>query len=1576
MKRIFLLLVLSGIFTLSLRAQKGKDGALTVSAANTTVNAYTTLTADVNPNATSITVASTASFAAGDLIMIIQMQGATINTNIGWWNPTDSTYGEVLFYRSCGNYQLAQINAVPNGTTLNLDCAVQDTYKVAGKTQIVKIPRYTALTINSGGVLTCPTWNGTTGGVLAVEVDGNIVVNSGGLIDATGKGFRGGARHQAATGSFGIDNVVVSNPNHGAEKGEGIAGSQADYDVIWTPSGASGAGRYGRGAPANGGGGGLANNSGGGGGANGGFIPGGWNGYGIVDHGPANAYDQYWNLEASPSRANIVSTGGGRGGYKFSSANQNVTLAPGNSAWSGDYRRNLCGFGGRPLDYSTGKIFMGGGGGAGEDNDGYGGKGGNGGGIIFMVGYGTLSGNGIIRSNGAKGDSTKATGPNNDYYGRDGAGGAGGGGTILVKCNTITASNFEAKGGNGGNVNIYKGSLYFNTINDGYGPGGGGGGGYVSLSGGSAAPDVSGGNNGIQLGTHGNSSIRNNFPPNGATRGAAGTANNTLPHFYLTASNYTVCTGNTATLSVTVNGTAPNPLTINWYTNAVGGAPVGTGTSFTTPVLSVPGTVTYYAGTCPGWNRIPITITVSNAPNAPNATANSPICAGQTLNLNSTTTGVTYNWTGPNGFSSTAQNPTIPSAGTNASGTYSLVVSVGSCSSPVTTVAVTVNAVPNAPIVSANGPICAGQTINLGTTATGVTYNWTGPNSFSSNNQNPTIPSAGTAASGTYSLTVSNGNCTSTTSTVAVVVNSVPNAPQVSAASPLCSGQTLNLTTTATGVTYNWTGPNSFSSSSQNPSIPSVGTNASGTYSLTVSNGNCTSTTSTVAVVVNQTPATPSASANSPICEGQALNLSTTATGVTYNWTGPNSFSSSNQNPGIGAAGTNASGTYSLTVSANGCNSAQTTVSVVVNPVPTAVNTTTVSASCGQSNGSLTINSVTGGSPAYQYNFNGAGFSSTTNYPNLAAGSYPLIIQDQNNCTYTTSINISSSGGPTAVSTSTTTASCGNANGSVTISNVTGGTGPYQYNFDNGGLTSSTTFNNVAAGTYPLLVQDASGCVFSTNVTIPGTPAITDIDSVITDATCSQNNGSVTITAVNGGTGPFQYNFNGAGNSANNSYSNLAAGTYPVVITDNNNCSYSTNVIINNTGGITNAATALSSDTCGQNSGQITVTNVTGGTAPYQYALNSGTPQASQVFTGLAGGTYTIQISDASGCIFSTTVTINSIGGPPVPTVSASGNLVFCQGGSVTLASSSSTGNVWSTGATTNTITVTTSGTYSVTVTQGGCSSVSLPVNVTVNPVPTAPAVVSPVVYCQNQNAVPLTATSSGGSTLNWYTTIGGTPLSGAPVPSTSAAGTTTYYVSQTQNGCESSTNPVNVIVNPSPSAAFTFSPGPIIQAGTTVNFISSAAAGSNYLWNFGDPTSSTNTSTIDLPNHTYNLPGTFCASLIVTNSLNSCPDTFQICLEVITEEIIEIPNVFSPTNGDNINDVFSIKTQGYVDLNCQIFDRWGLKVGSFSGINGYWDGNTLSGKKASEGVYYYVIDAKNYKGVSKQFAGHLQLMQ
>jgi len=346
-------------------------------------------------------------------------------------------------------------------------------------------------------------------------------------------------------------------------------------------------------------------------------------------------------------------------------------------------------------------------------------------------------------------------------------------------------------------------------------------------------------------------------------------------------------------------------------------------------------------------------ITVAAAPVQPTPTANSPLCAGNSINLSTAAVaGATYAWTGPGGFTSALQNPSIPSSTVSMSGTYNLVVSIGTCTAPAGSVNVVVNASPASPTGGSNSPICEGSTLNFtASNVGGATYNWTGPNGFSSSVQNPTIPSATAIASGAYSVTTTSAGCSSQPVVINVIVSALPANASASSNSPVCEGTSLNLTATdVPGATYNWTGPNGFSADTQNPSVPNANVSITGTYSVTIQIGSCISNPSTTIVSISPIPSAPGAANNGPICAGTSINLTATGvSGASFNWIGPDGFTSISQNPVISNASANASGIYSVTQSISGCSSTAATTTVTINSAPNAPTVTSNSPVCAGS---------------------------------------------------------------------------------------------------------------------------------------------------------------------------------------------------------------------------------------------------------------------------------------------------------------------------------------------------------------------------------------------------------------------------------------------------------------------------------------------------------------------------------------------------------------------------------------------------------------------------------------------------
>ena len=254
------------------------------------VNTYAAVT---NMTANSVTVNSTAGFSVSDRVLLIQMKGATIN------QTNTASFGQIVALGSSGNFEFTNIAAI-NGNIITFVSNLCKPFSVAGKVQLVRVPVYNQATINA--VVTSSPWNGTTGGVVAIEATTSITFNN--MIDVSGKGFAGGA---VTTGWFACNDPNFSSPGTNAgKKGEGIAAAPLNLDGNRAPL-------------ANGGGGSNSGNPGAGGGSNGGA--GGRGGNQFSGSCPVNMSFGMGAYALPYATYRAYLGGGGGGGYKDNGLN-------------------------------------------------------------------------------------------------------------------------------------------------------------------------------------------------------------------------------------------------------------------------------------------------------------------------------------------------------------------------------------------------------------------------------------------------------------------------------------------------------------------------------------------------------------------------------------------------------------------------------------------------------------------------------------------------------------------------------------------------------------------------------------------------------------------------------------------------------------------------------------------------------------------------------------------------------------------------------------------------------------------------------------------------------------------------------------------------------------------------------------------------------------------------------------------------------------------------------------------------------------------------------------------------------
>jgi hypothetical protein len=744
----------------------------------------------------------------------------------------------------------------------------------------------------------------------------------------------------------------------------------------------------------------------------------------------------------------------------------------------------------------------------------------------------------------------------------------------------------------------------------------------------------------------------------------------------------TICTGTSATISATVSG-GTTPYTYSWTQG-------GTTSSITVN----PSSSTIYSVSITDANSCAANgaqnITVNTTPTVVATASVSTICPGSSSPLSGSGAS-TYTWAPSTGLTVTTGN--YINASPTVTTTYTVTGTSSGCNST-STVVVTVNPSPTVVITPPSASICKGSQANLAATGAN-SYTWSPTTSL--NNPSGASVVASPTVTITYTVNGTGANGCSSSTPVVVTVNPIPITPTLGSNSPVCSGNALNLTSTATGATYNWTGPNAFTSASQNPSISNITVAASGTYSLTeTSSAGCASAQATIAVTVYATPTVTITSSNPSICPGG--NSSLTANGAsTYVWTAASSLS--NISMGYATATPTVTTTYSVTgTSANGCGSgATTTVKVEV----LTINMNTVNVSCnGLTNGNVSA-TVIGGTPKYTYVWNNG--ATTQLIYNLPTGTYSVVVKDSIGCKDSSSASITQ---PSALSvtTSATSTTCGRANGIVTAS-PTGGIAPYNYSWTTTPAQTGATITGLASGTYSVTLTDGTGCTanFQATVGASNSPIITPF---ITNSTCGNKNGKAQVV-VNGGTPPYRYSWNNGDTLSTDT--GMAAATYVITVTDAGGCLTFEPVNVNDATGPTITVSSITNVSCNGGSNGAIALSVTGGAGGYKYKWSNGATTAS--INSLQSGPYLITVTDAGGCVAVNTINVTE---PAVLATNVVTSPAGCGAstGSAAVAVSGGTSPytyLWNTGASVYNLTNVAAGTYTINVIdKAGCVLTSL----------------------------------------------------------------------------------------------------------------------------------------------------------------------------------------------------------------------------------------------------------------------------
>ena len=311
-------------------------------------------------------------------------------------------------------------------------------------------------------------------------------------------------------------------------------------------------------------------------------------------------------------------------------------------------------------------------------------------------------------------------------------------------------------------------------------------------------------------------------------------------------------------------------------------------------------------------------------------------------------------------------------------------------------------------------------------------------------------------------------------------------------------------------------------------------------------------------------------------------------------------------------------------------------------------------ATCNIDDGTIAV-TATGGIAPYTYSKDGVNFQSSSIFNNLAPGAYNITVKDAMSCLANLSgVLILANNILSLTLTGKIDATCGLNDGKITVTGSCGVT-PYKYVLNTGIYQNTGTFSNLAAGTYNVYIIDAkSNTTVVSGVVVSEIKTLALTASKIVNTTCSNNDGSVTLTAI-GGNSPYQYKLDAGTYKTGNTFFGLSTGTYKFTVKDNNGCT--TNIAVEVSSAptdLTILVTEIMDASCAGGDGYIKV-NATGGAGGYVYNIKGGVYGTSRTFRNLKDSVYAVSVKDSKGCI-------TNLGGVEVKRTSFIASLVSVTG--------------------------------------------------------------------------------------------------------------------------------------------------------------------------------------------------------------------------------------------------------------------------------------------------------------------------
>jgi gliding motility-associated-like protein len=671
-------------------------------------------------------------------------------------------------------------------------------------------------------------------------------------------------------------------------------------------------------------------------------------------------------------------------------------------------------------------------------------------------------------------------------------------------------------------------------------------------------------------------------------------------------------------------------------------------------------------------------------------------------------------------------------------------------------------------------------------------------------------------------------------------------------------------------------------------------------------------------------------------------------------------------------------GTYSVTASdANGCIDTDTVF--VTEPTPIEFNQSLIHPVCGDSNGSIIIDSAWGGTLPYSFSLDTMNWQINNEFNNLGEAIYTTYLRDAQNCLHSSAIELITPSYPVELTTESMDAVCSENNGSISLLGISGGTGQMQVSFNNSDWLNIDSFpfgfTQLDQGAYQIEIIDMNGCRLDTTLSLLRFPGPDEITFEIINATCSLNNSSITVTNINSGTFPFVFHLNDTP-SANGVFENLNPGDYSLLITDANGCNSDTLASTIAIEDVSIEIFQLIPVSCAGYSDAVLTAAVETGIQPFSLTWNTGYSGYQQ--DSLPAGDYSVIVSDANGCL---DTAFHSIPDPPQVHIQVNGPEDVCEGESITLNAEAGGGTghleiFWPEfnlfGESMSEVPQQSKMYHAEVADANGCSAndssyLLLRLNPSGSIIPDITEGCSPV--CVN-----LRLESADSSDLTEY-------LWDFSNLDQSATSTPQYCFEESgmQNislritdafGCSSTLHAENLIsVYPVPEARFSFTPNEADVINPLIQFLDESENAATWNWTFSDG----GVSVEQNPEHTFPDTGNYSACLKVSSSYG-CESFICKSLEISPYPSLFAPNAFTP-NGDGTNDIFVVKMK-YIDKYfLEIFNRWGELLYETRDQNSGWDGLYME-RKCQEDVYVWRVTYTDIQRKSDQIIGRVTLIE